>query len=121
MNTDWRTCHAIHDTKLAPRERTLHFARYFRSAFTLMELLVVIAVIGTLIALLLPAVEAARESARRTQCANNPKQIGLGRDSAHNLHLRYDRRSVQEMARIQDSVPTRARRIRESRRWTVWN
>ena len=76
--------------------RTIH--RPIRCAgFTLIELLLVIAIISSLLALLLPAVQASRESARRSHCANNLRQIGVGLLNYHDVHRSFPPGQIEKI------------------------
>jgi len=77
-----------------------------KKGFTLVELLVVIAIIGILVALLLPAIQAAREAGRRTQCVNKIKQIGLAMQNHHDIrkHLPWGARCYQPPPPAVDNV-----------------
>lgn len=74
--------------------------------FTLVELIVVIAVIGVLVALLLPALQYARESARSVQCRNNLRQIGLAAQVFHDAHHKFAALGEQREDDLPDSTPT---------------
>jgi prepilin-type N-terminal cleavage/methylation domain-containing protein/prepilin-type processing-associated H-X9-DG protein len=77
-----------------------------QQAFTLVELLVVIAIIGVLVALLLPAVQAAREAARRTQCVNSMKQLTLALHNRHDAYLKFPQGCVWNNGNYYDNPRT---------------
>ncbi|MCE9556593.1 MAG: DUF1559 domain-containing protein [Planctomycetes bacterium] len=84
------------------RLRSRYLAKKISRAFTLVEMLVVIAVVGVLIALLLPAIQSARESARRIACANNLRQLGI---ASHNHHSAHNSFAAGAVSKADPAVP----------------
>jgi prepilin-type N-terminal cleavage/methylation domain-containing protein len=92
-----------------------------RAGFTLVELLVVIAIIGVLVALLLPAVQAAREAARRGQCLNNLKQIGLATQQFHDAQGQLPASFITQATTPHDSWSIQARLLPFLEQGNIYN